>query len=705
MMRLRVVIACSAHTSSRRYFSGMFATTLPLLCGKKDKPNSNTPVYYNPHTWPKHWTASDIQKLLEDHLLDPNDAPIFFDSLKSCLDTDMRDLEVLVRRRVKPPSQLEVDVESYLREHLDPKSDGAEMPLQERAPQLKVADDWLRLSPGSEKRQVALCYSPRGSGKTQFVKSFVHEKRLEAMKRGRVIVRCCAVAAQQKPQSWLTHVLQDGSQHQRLSNADNFTGEGLCELIREHVESVTGYPQVPFNYRDAQTAYDTWMSETAWFFEIQNDKTHNMDPLIILDSCEKLAEHEHHSHKHTSINGGKTPYTLLEAFCLAMPSPLGRGLFIGCNAKFDANFSLSFANVRSFGPLLPLTLEGFKNAMENSWKRSVDNSVVLPLYDLCGGQPRFLRHAVEPHYVGGGSVDGFFQWFEALKEAAKPEVSAEKDKWFPYAHTCLLASSTKAKVEGNIVVNPEWVKDARMTRTYDEAMIFSIGTYDAATQRFMVPPIAFVDPIAPIDSAKSNEPIRTILPSDLHPFLKSEVAQLFRHADALERGRQFEKPFTYAVYARYLLEYWKDTSNPWVSLTKVFEDAIQAKQLPVMDEYEVNLSAGMKSGAISYEAAMMTANVITHVGRTAHHDAYIWCRKKKNKKHEFVIPLQIRFGDAKELWKLKEQLLQSKDTGAEEAQLLLSVNQTECHVYDSHWDKIMMINADKMSTLGWLKWI
>ncbi|CUG92567.1 Hypothetical protein, putative [Bodo saltans] len=137
-MRVRVVSACGAHPSIQRFFSNMFSATLPRLCA------SVKPVYYNPRTWPKHWAASDIQNLLEGHLLNPSDAPKIYESLKiflnsSHLDSDLMSLHILVRHTIKPPPRSEVDVERYLRKHLDPNCDNVEMRLQERAPQLEKA--------------------------------------------------------------------------------------------------------------------------------------------------------------------------------------------------------------------------------------------------------------------------------------------------------------------------------------------------------------------------------------------------------------------------------------------------------------------------------------------------------------------------------------------------------------------------------------
>jgi hypothetical protein len=58
--------------------------------------------------------------------------------------------------------------------------------------------------------------------------------------------------------------------------------------------------------------------------------------------------------------------------------------------------------------------------------------------------------------------------------------------WFVHAYTCMLASSTKARVRGTIAVDPRWSKrQGRVAaRTYDEAAMQSIGTYNETTRRF-----------------------------------------------------------------------------------------------------------------------------------------------------------------------------------------------------------------------------
>ncbi|CUE63735.1 Bodo-specific multi-copy gene family, putative [Bodo saltans] len=693
---------------------GIATTTLPLLLQRGQR-GRTPPQYYNPHTWPKHWTATDIKSALDGNLVNPGDLPNY-ESLAMMLNIDLNALCILIRGCVKPPQIKEVDLESYLREHVDPKTENAEMPLQERELLLEHVNKGLARKDGSEKREVVLSYSPRGSGKTQFLKWFVHQKRSEAMKCGRVIVRCCGVTTRGKPQPlWLTKVLQV-SKKNKNQQPQGSSDDGLCELIREHVESITGYLQDPSHYTTPDEAYATWKRETAWWFGIPPSKE-NVDPLIILDTCELLAEHEHKSLVHPpSETAEATPFTLLEAFCLAMPSPHSI-VFIGSSAKFDERFSLTLANVTNIG-LPPLTQDGHRSAITESWKTSMEESMRIPMYHLAGGMPSLLRLAEQHSTLGE-----FSDCFEAFQTAARSERIAAHDKWFPHAYTCLLASSTKAKVLGSdpIVVNPSWrdpMENLKMT--YDEAMINSIGSYDKVTSRIMVPPIAF-------DDAAVTRPDAPILPSQLHPFLYSGAAQHFGKNSPLERSQQFDKPFLFAVYARYLLALWKGTSGgPWVPLAKVFEGALQPEQQAVMERYEVNLSRGVnivKNSPAPKHAVTFTGtyedaakNAVTYLGGNAHHDAYIWCREaplnatgervqakmpKEQTKSTFAIPLLLRHETRKALSHLEPQRRQSK-AASKQVTLLLLVNQKPCDVCKDHVNDIVMINAAAMSNTSWL---
>ncbi|CUE77667.1 Bodo-specific multi-copy gene family, putative, partial [Bodo saltans] len=148
------------------------------------------------------------------------------------------------------------------------------MELQERSRQLKKVTEALNCveDSASQKTNIAFSSSPRGSGKTQFIKWSLGKLRLGALTCGHVIVRCCD-RAKKAEQPWLTKVM--GQE----------TRKGLCELIREHVATVTGRSQAPEDYSTPDKAYETWMRVTAQYFRIP-DGAKDIDTLIVLDTCE-----------------------------------------------------------------------------------------------------------------------------------------------------------------------------------------------------------------------------------------------------------------------------------------------------------------------------------------------------------------------------------------------------------------------------------
>lgn len=315
--------------------------------------------HYNPTTWPKHFTADDIKRLLVGHLSSASTHP-HYDSLAMLLHSgDTDSLTTLVRVYTMPPSSSEgVVVEQFLSKRLgnnvnnnnnnddELSKAAAAMPMHEHTNELftilqKALPPWR----GSEKRNILCCTSSLGgsSGTTQFVKTFVSSRRHDAAKYGRVIVCRCNLPSE-KELPWMRHVFEEELLTNVMGGAPDTTMyRGLCELVRSHVESVTGCPQDPSKYCDPQTAYATWISETAWYFGIPPN-AHDMEPLIVLASCEELADRKHRSLVHRS--SGK-PYTLLEAFCLVVPSP--HSVFvIGSDAHIDTTdpVMLSIANVR-----------------------------------------------------------------------------------------------------------------------------------------------------------------------------------------------------------------------------------------------------------------------------------------------------------------------------------------------------------------------
>ncbi|CUG92543.1 Bodo-specific multi-copy gene family, putative [Bodo saltans] len=289
--------------------------------------------------------SSDIEFLLRNKPLSQPLTPEHDDvSLTTLLSNNgIASLTVLLREFVdppfmkltrvtttSPPSLLEDDNNDKLRTHLD---------------QTVLA---LAPKPGCELRNVAALSAPQDS-RNKIIKKFVSQERLDALKYGRVIVRCCKKAARKKEFSWCKQVLVDRASPwtETSARSSHSVDAGLCELIRTHVELVTSYPQDPSHYCDPQTAYATWMKETARCFRIA-EETVTMQPLIILNSCEVLARE---NHKHLVHRSSGKPYTLLEAFCLSVPSPYSifvSGTNIVLNETMDSTFATMAAvtNIR-----------------------------------------------------------------------------------------------------------------------------------------------------------------------------------------------------------------------------------------------------------------------------------------------------------------------------------------------------------------------
>jgi hypothetical protein len=155
-----------------------------------------------------------------------------------------------------------------------------------------------------------------------------------------------------------------------------------------------------------------------------------------------------------------------------------------------------------------------------------------------------------------------------------------------------------------------------------------------------------------------------ILPSELRPFLGDDVVQHFCKRSTLERGRLFEKPFMYAVYARYLLVHLEDRSQWWVPLERVFDGALNSDQIALVRKYEVNLSGGVVARDDSQTYGDAVGNAVTYLGGCAHHDAYLWCRGKAGSGPEFAAPLQLRHGPSTSEAALKREMKQTASWGA-----------------------------------------
>ncbi|CUG81156.1 Bodo-specific multi-copy gene family, putative [Bodo saltans] len=399
------------------------------------------------------------------------------------------------------------------------------------------------------------------------------------------------------------------------------TLEGLCELIRGHVATVTGRPQAPANYSTAEAAYKMMEDETKLYFRIPDDAK-DVYPLIVLDTCEVLAELHHAFNKHKS----GIPHTLLESFCSKVPSPRCI-VAICCNAKFEQDeLTASHAHLISIGPLQPLSAEGHHKAITKSWGvEGIDPHVRTIVHQLSGGVPRLLRAAHQfPATVtfAYGSFNALPHCFESYSKYAAEQYSIE-GKWTFLAYTCLLASSTKAIVLGDhpIPLNPAWKKAWKETEwgkqtasgedpplpTFKDASLASIGTYIPGSsnfyevsEHFIVPPITFLD-----EHAKPGAPI---MPSDLHPFLSIDVIKHLGSWSDLDRGRLFEK----AIHVRCVRALFAGVLEE--------HQEVHPDQVHILERYEANLSGGLVTDVAEglYEHAARRAPGIDLPPRRVH---------------------------------------------------------------------------------------
>ncbi|CUG92564.1 Bodo-specific multi-copy gene family, putative [Bodo saltans] len=635
--------------------------------------------YRDPRTWPKVCVAADIEALLRGNLAHSARVPDYKAVARLHNSGDTESLTVLLHSYTKPLPPVEVDMEEYLRTNLNNVSDSANMPLQERTQQLNALARALSSQPGSETRQIAFSSSPRGSGKTQFIKWFVFKKRADGMKFGRVLVLCCSKA---EGTSLLARII-----HGTVMTAADSTDHALCELIRNHVESVTGKPQDERNYSNPHSAYATWIRETSRHFRIP-DHMENMEPLIILDTCELLAQHDHHSFVH-NVTTGQKPFTMLEALCLSVPSPYS--LFVtGCNARIDTCNSLvsAVATVTDIGPLLPLSEVGSSKALEESWGVKVSPNTAHALHHLTQGHPRMLRAAQSCDATKGKTClasPSLPHYLLELREAARAQYPFGA-KMFPCVYSCFLASMTKARVRGNniIPINPLWSRTATdlPSFTYDAAALLSIGTYDLDNKRFIVPPI-----VTAAMSARADAPIML---SQLCPFLDAEVVERFDQHEDIDTATHLDKSFLYALYGRYLLEFWNNTSSPWVPLDNVFEGAVHPDQLRVLKRYELNLCQGVRTSSVLQRAVLERS--LTYLG---HHGSYMWCRDRVTGDAPFAVPVW--------LWETPATLTLNDRQSYSSAPLALFVNRCDMMYHDitTSDSKNILVDANEMSCLSW----
>ncbi|CUF87398.1 Bodo-specific multi-copy gene family, putative [Bodo saltans] len=292
----------------------------------------------DPYTWPKDLEVEDTRAILRGKVSE--NTPVNYYVLTALRRTNMFDqlLEELQKIIKQPPSG-RVNAEEYLSEHLNNKAHKCSMALQERA---EASDEltFFLAKPywGSNKRCRISCFSPRGSGKTQFLKHYFFKFHEEAIKHGRVIVRCCD-KAESGGERWIKLVMEGKDKRTPLDHAR----AGLCELIQSHVESVTGRDQQKSDYDSSNKAYASWIRVTKSHFNIPDGVA--MDPLIVLDTCEVLGETDckHEVHTRVRPDTPDTPFTLLEGgvhvaltellYSNAVPNAL---TYFGSSAHHDA---------------------------------------------------------------------------------------------------------------------------------------------------------------------------------------------------------------------------------------------------------------------------------------------------------------------------------------------------------------------------------
>ncbi|CUG92749.1 Bodo-specific multi-copy gene family, putative [Bodo saltans] len=249
-------------------------------------------VYNDAKTWFPMITAQEVEDLIKKFQLEGK--AVNYESLAMLIGMgDWESVQVLLDASLRGPAPTLIDVNEYLDRHLINVSKKCDMMKKECRDYVDKLSQRVRPQPASCKRNVAFSYSPRGSGKTQLVKYFLSTRRTNAVKWGRVIVRCCEKG---KQESWLRFVKAEAKSDPAtvVQFLDRMPGtdKGLCELIRAHVKAVTGREQNMSNYVDAVTAYKTWMSATASHFGIPAD-AEDVDPLIVLDvrgSCQPRAQ-------------------------------------------------------------------------------------------------------------------------------------------------------------------------------------------------------------------------------------------------------------------------------------------------------------------------------------------------------------------------------------------------------------------------------
>ena len=294
--------------------------------------------------------------------------------------------------------------------------------------------------------------------------------------------------------------------------------------------------------------------------------------------------------------------------------------------------------------------------------------------------------------------------FHAWKNLASNYYSNIHDE---LAFSCFLVAATKyalpnVKPLDAVVPMPPSDK-VRQQYTFRDAVIRSLGTtsVDEAKKQtlFVVPPI-----IMPEITRHGLSPV------DLFPCLSKEYLNMIGVSSDASRGTVFEDVFVHALYARYLLVWWTlQSSDGWVPLSAVLANAVaRGSALEIVDRLEVNLSGGVKVLAKQEAkggAACAVENAVTWCKElpNAHHDAYMWCRKKGDMCLDGkAAALNLRHGTEKVKGELSTQVKFSRHRKEKLAMPVFVVNQSQRTTGLPNKDKFVAVDASQMTQTSWI---
>jgi hypothetical protein len=177
------------------------------------------------------------------------------------------------------------------------------------------------------------------------------------------------------------------------------------------------------------------------------------------------------------------------------------------------------------------------------------------------------------------------------------------------------------------------------------------------------------------------------------------VMRVIGVSGAVNRGPPFERIVVHSVHARYLIVSWR-LEQEWVPLSDVLVGAVSKADRRKLKGVDVNLSNGVCCPDDPTYATANKCRLTWCVGKkTAHHDAYLWCRRRGR---EYPVPVQIRHGAEKSIGNLRKTLQTKQSKRKKDADIvgpLLVVNQN-AHVLDDAG--MVAVNATAMSNCDWL---